>query len=121
MSFSLLSELLTGKRNGQRRRYQRYRADFPLTATAFRETGYLVLQGRCSDVAQGGMGVILNNAVEPGEVLTVDFQLPHSPQAISIRAVVRYRVAFVLGLEFLGPSAEQQSAIRELCGSLEKC
>ena len=84
MSFSLLNELLPGKRHDRRRRHQRYRADFPLTATVLSEKGYLVLQGRCSDIAEGGMGVILTSAVEPGEVLTVDFRLPHSPQTISI-------------------------------------
>ena len=56
MSFSLRNELLPGKRHDRRRRHQRYRGDFPLTATVLSEKGYLVLQGRCSDIAEGGMG-----------------------------------------------------------------
>lgn len=119
MSSSLLDKVLRAKQKGWRRRYPRHRADFALAGSVLREDGYFAVQGRCSDIGQGGMGVVLTSGVESGEVLVLEFRLSDSGEAVSIRAIVRYR-GFVHGLEFLGLSGEQQSAINGFCATLEK-
>ena len=46
MSPSSLEKSLHAKQKSWRRRYERYRTDFPLKAKVLRETGYQELQGR---------------------------------------------------------------------------
>jgi hypothetical protein len=106
------------RQKGWRRRYPRYRADFPLTATALDDQGYFESQGRCSDIAHAGMGVVLTSNARPGDVLALKFQLPNSSEVLSVRAIVRYQNGFVHGLEFLGLTPEQQAAIDEFCATL---
>ena len=119
MSAPLLDKARRLKQKSWRRRHPRYRADFPLKATALREDGYAEIQGRCSDIGQGGMGTVLNGEVPPGEVVSLELQLPSSLKSLAIRAIVRYQKGFVHGLEFLGLSDEQQLAINSFCTGLE--
>ena len=119
MSAPSVDKVLRAKQKGWRRRYSRYRANFPLTATAFRENGYEVLQGRCSDIGRGGMGVVLTPPAHASEVLSLEFTLPNHPTPLTLRAIVRYRKGFSHGLEFLGATSEQQSIIEEVCATLE--
>jgi hypothetical protein len=119
MSSPLLDKLLRLKQKSWRRRHTRHRADFHLRASALGEEGYLEIQGRCSDIGQGGMGTVLTAEVAQGEVLSLVFALPSTAQPLAVRAIVRYRKGFVHGLEFLGLSPEQQTAIAGFCQHLE--
>jgi len=65
------------------------------------------------------MGTVLNGEVPPGEVVSLELQLPSSLKSLAIRAIVRYQKGFVHGLEFLGLSDEQQLAINSFCTGLE--
>jgi c-di-GMP-binding flagellar brake protein YcgR len=118
MSTPSLEKTRRIRQKGWRRRYPRYRADFPLTATALAEQGYFESQGRCSDIAHGGMGVVLTSNAGPGDVLALKLQLPNKSEVLSVRAIVRYQNGFVHGLEFLGLTPEQQAAIDEFCATL---
>ena len=113
-----LEKVLQLKQRSWRRRHDRHRADFPLKASVLREEGYIEIQGRCADIGHGGMGTVLTAEVEKGEVLSLEFQLPSSPESFLVRAIVRYRRGFVHGLEFLGLSAEQQATIDAFCDGL---
>src|SRR5215469_11214222 len=113
-----LEKNLRTRKKGWRRRYPRYRADYPLTATALEQGGYFESQGRCSDIAHAGMGAVLTSNAQPGDVLTLKFQLPNSSNTLSVRAIVRFRNGFVHGLEFLGLTPEQQSSIDKFCSTL---
>lgn len=117
MSSSYLEKNLQAKHRGWQRRHQRFRADFPLKATVLREQGYLDIQGRCGDIARGGMGAVLTEEAAKGEVLTLECQLAPSAEPLIVRAIVRYRKGFVHGLEFLGLTAEQQARIDAFCAA----
>jgi hypothetical protein len=119
MSTPLLDKVRRLKQKSWRRRHPRYRADFPLKATALLEDGYAEIQGRCSDIGQGGIGTVLNGEVPSGEVVSLELQLPSSFKSLAVRAIVRYQKGFVHGLEFLGLSDEQQLAINTFCTGLE--
>ena len=119
MSAPFLEKVLRLKQKGWRRRYPRHRANFPLKASALRDDAYLQIQGRCSDIGHGGMGTVLTEEVPPGEVLSLAFELPSASDPLALRAIVRYRKGFMHGLEFLGLSPEQQSAIDGFCLDLE--
>lgn len=119
MSSSLLEKARQLRQKSWRRRHPRYRADFPLKAKALRENGYLEIQGRCSDIGQGGVGTVLNGEVPPGEVVSLELRLPARAQSLVVRAIVRFQRGFVHGLEFLGLSHEEQLAVNNFCATLE--
>jgi PilZ domain len=119
MSPTSLEKALRLKQKGWRRRHARHRADFPLKGTSLRDDGYFEVQGRCSDLGRGGMGTVFTSEVGQGEVLSLEFRLPTSVEPLAMRAIVRYRRGFVHGLEFLGPTSEQQSAIDAFCHDSE--
>lgn len=106
------------RKRGWERRYQRHRTDFPVKASVLREAGYQEIFGRCGDLGHGGMGAVLSEEIAKDEVLSLEFSLPTFSAAIVVRSIVRYRQGFVHGLEFLGLSQEQQSAIDLYCTTL---
>ncbi len=106
------------KRIGRKRRFARYRADLPLTVIVLREEGYVRVQGRVSDLAEGGLGGIIGTELVPGEVVSLEFSIPETPASLLLRAVVRYRAGFLHGFEFLGISPDQQERVCALCQNL---
>jgi c-di-GMP-binding flagellar brake protein YcgR len=118
MTSSYLEKALQIKQRTWQRRHARYRADLPVKARVLRAEGYVEIQGRCSDVGRGGMGIVLTEEVPSGEVLSMEFQLPNRTEASLVRAIVRYRKGFIHGVEFLGLSAEQQGMIDAFCEGL---
>ena len=118
MTTSYLERALQIKQRTWQRRHARYRADLPVKAKVLRAEGYVEILGRCSDVGQGGMGIVLTAEVPSGEVLSLEFQLPNRSEASLVRAIVRYRKGFIHGVEFLGLSPEQQATIDAFCEGL---
>ena len=118
MSLSSPSKPTTRKVRGWQRRYQRHRADFPVKVSLLREAGYQEVSGRCGDLAHGGMGTVLTEEIPKDEVLSLEFLLPTFPAPLVIRSIVRYRRGFMHGLEFLGLTGDQQSAIDSYCAAL---
>jgi len=118
MSLSTPAKPTTRKLSGWQRRYQRHRADFPVKASLLREGGYQELSGRCGDLGHGGMGAVLTQEIAKDEVLSLEFLLPTFPAPLLVRSIVRYRRGFLHALEFLGLTADQQSAIDSFCAAL---
>lgn len=117
MSAPSLEKSLNAKQRTWKRRYERFRADFPIRVTVLQEGGYADIQGRCSDIGRGGIGAVLAAEVNPGEVVSVEFSLASLG---SVRSIVRYRRGFLHGMEFLGLSLEQQSVIEQACQTLTR-
>jgi c-di-GMP-binding flagellar brake protein YcgR len=118
MSLSFLEKTLKIKQRSWQRRHERYRADFPLKATVLQEGGYREIQGRCSDIAHGGLGTVLTAEVPKGEVVSLEFSLAVNTPPLVVRSIVRFRKGFMHGLEFLGITPEQQAAIDAFCQGL---
>ncbi len=118
MSTSSLEKALQAKQRGWKRRYERYRTDFPVHATVLRDSGYEDLEGRCGDIGHGGMGAVFNAECVKGEVISLEFLLPLAIGALSVRSIVRYRKGFLHGLEFLGLTDEQRQEIEAFCSQL---
>jgi len=118
MSASSLEKALQAKQRGWKRRYERYRTDFPVNASVLRESGYHDLAGRCGDIGHGGMGAVFNAECVKGEVISLEFRLPDAAQVLSVRSIVRYRRGFLHGLEFLGLTEAQRQEIEAFCSQL---
>jgi len=54
----------------------------------------------------------------PGEVVSMEFQLPLSSYPLKLRAIVRYRQGLHYGFEFLTLNQEQRNSIQRVCEML---
>jgi hypothetical protein len=70
---------------------------------------YRLANGR--DVSQGGMAIYLPAELELGDTIGVELLFPGSQEQMTLSAVVKNRLGFKYGVEFISPSLEQQEVI----------
>ena len=104
----------------RQRRHPRYRSDFPVTVTLFSGKGHLRLGGRCRDLSEGGIGVLIAAELTLGEVAALAFSLPAMPQPWAVRAVLRHRRGYHYGFEFLSLSEPDAKALAGYVQGLER-
>jgi len=102
-----------------RRRFPRYRAEFPVVVTLFSATDRQRLDAYSRDISQAGIGMLIAAELNLGEVASLNFSLPNLPNCWEIRAVLRHRRGYHYGFEFLSPSDEQKTALAGYLRSLE--
>jgi hypothetical protein len=102
----------------KKRRYPRHALDVRMAVTVSREAGTTHLWGRSSELGQDGIGGTLTGDLEPGEVVSMEIQLPLSAKPMKLRAIVRYRQGLHYGFEFLTVNDDQRSAIQRVCQML---
>ena len=101
-----------------KRRYPRYLLDIRMSVSVFREAGQCHFWGRSTEFGEDGIGGTLTGDLEPGDVVSMEFQLPLSPYPLKLRAIVRYRHGLHYGFEFLTINQEQRSAMQRVCEML---
>jgi len=74
-----------------------------------------VVRGHTVDISESGVSAMLRDEVQLGEVVRLEFNLPHGE--VEVHAVVRQRNAFRYGFQFL-ESAEAQDVIGRTCREL---
>ena len=97
----------------------RYRVQAPLDVTVLRSGIPDTLPGRSVNLGEGGVAAVLAGELLPGEAVGVEIRLPQAADPLRTRALVRHQDKLRSGLEFVGLSAEQQAAIRDLGGRSE--
>jgi len=106
--------------NRLRRRYPRYRCEFPVAVSLFCGDGHQQLNAHCRDLSEAGIGVLLAAELPPGEVVSLTFALPGGSESWEVRAVLRHRRGFHYGFEFLSISAQQARTLKGYLPSLER-
>jgi PilZ domain len=101
------------------RRYARYRTELPVIVKILAKDGYLRIHGRCFELAEAGLGAVITSELSAGEMVTLEFTIPDAPQVFVIRSVVRHRMGFLHGFEFIGALPEQTQIIQKFCQTLE--
>jgi hypothetical protein len=93
------------------RRWIRYAVSLSLRARVPTSSGqeYMLAHGR--DVSQGGMAVYVPVELEVGQTVLLELVFPCLQQPVFVSATVKNRVGFKYGVEFLGPTQEQQQTI----------
>jgi len=100
------------------RRFARYRTELPIIVRVLGQEGYVRVHGRCFEIAEAGLGAVITSELPAGEMVSLEFTLPDAPDAYVIRAVVRHRMGFLHGFEFISLLSEQRESIRKLCHKL---
>jgi len=104
----------------RRRRYPRYRCDFPVVLTLFGGKNYQKLNAHCKDLSEAGMGTILAAELAVGEVVSLSFSLPGSIELWDVKAVLRHRRGYHYGFEFLSLAVERIDILKAFIQSRER-
>jgi hypothetical protein len=101
------------------RRYARYRTELPVIVKLLGKDGYVRIHGRCFEIAEAGLGAVITSELAAGEMITLEFSIPDVSEPFVIRAVVRHRMGFLHGFEFIGMLPRQSELIQTFCQTLE--
>lgn len=101
------------------RRYARYRTEIPVIVKVLGNDGYVRIHGRCFEIAENGLGAVITSEFRAGEMVSVEFSLPEIEELQIVRAVVRHRMGFLHGFEFVGLMPEQRDLIKDYCRKLQ--
>jgi PilZ domain len=82
------------------RRWDRLPVDLPVRVVTSKGFSTTVVEGRGTELSQGGMVLYAGILLNPGDLLELEFDTPiHS----RMTAIVRSRTGFCFGLEFITP------------------
>ncbi len=93
----------------------RFAIRLAIEVKVFRDGLPLSIAGRSTDLNETGMAAVLEQDLQPGEMVTLDFRLPNADEMLALRATVRRRSGTQYGFEFVDLTAPQQLAIRAIC------
>jgi len=105
-------------RKSSTRRFARYRTELPLIVKVLGQEGYLRVHGRCFEIAENGLGAVITSEFRAGEMVSLEFSIPNVTDLQVLRAVVRHRMGFLHGFEFVGILPEQRDQIKGYCRTL---
>jgi len=100
------------------RRSPRFRVNFSIKVFAVVQQRKCVLQGRTHDLCDEGMAIYIPAELQRGQVVQMQFTLPHIQQRLGVAATVRDCEGFRCGLEFENLTELEQKAIEECCEKL---
>lgn len=103
----------------RQRRYPRYRAEFPVTLTLLSSAGRQSRAAHCKDLSVAGIGLLIAEELNLGEVVALAFAPPGSSEPWELRAVLRHRRGYHYGFEFLSLSEQQGDVLRKYLPGLE--
>ena len=82
------------------RRWERMPVDLPVRVVTSKGFSTTVVEGRGTEISQGGMVLYAGILLNPGDLLEIEFATP-TPSRMP--AIVRSRNGFCFGLEFITP------------------
>jgi c-di-GMP-binding flagellar brake protein YcgR len=100
------------------RRSRRLKVDFPIKVFVVQDRRRTVLQGRSHDVSQEGMAIYIPAELATGQMVQIEFFLPHSQQRLGVSAMVRDSEGFRCGVEFRNLTEKDQEELARCCDKL---
>ena len=96
----------------ERRRFPRYYTDFRIAVRHHEEPEFA---GRCTTIAEGGLGAVLLQTVPVGKAVTLGLHLSIHATAMTVQAVVRNQRGLRHGFEFVSLADPERVAIKQFC------
>lgn len=106
----------------RRRRFARYRAEFPVTLTLLSGGEHQSLHAHCRDLSSAGIGLLLAAELVAGDVAALRFALPgleSGLKSLTVQAVLRHRRGCHYGFEFLSLTEEDAKVLANFLRKLE--
>jgi hypothetical protein len=104
------------KKRGERR-WERHHVKIRASLRLSRNGIEHFLVGTCYDIAEGGTRLFLASELHDGEEITLKLTLPYS-EAVEVKGVVRNRVRYEYGIEFVVISEAARQSIERNCKAL---
>jgi len=82
------------------RRWERLPVDLPVRVVTSKGFATTVVEGRGTEMSEGGMTLYAGILLNPGDLLEIEFDTPVPSR---MPAIVRSRNGFCFGLEFITP------------------
>ena len=82
------------------RRWERLPVDLPVRVVTSKGFNSTVVEGRGTELSQGGMTLYAGILLNPGDLLEIEFE---NPLPARMPAIVRSKNGFCFGLEFITP------------------
>jgi CheY-like chemotaxis protein len=97
-----------------RRRFPRFAASSPFSLKIEDRESHneITVKATLRDLAEGGLGAVVEGEMVPGEVAALTLGLPQCDAKLELRARVRYRNADSHGFEFIDVTPAQQNELR---------
>ena len=101
------------------RRFERFDVDCRVKVVRKRFGNISIHYGRASNVSIGGMMLVVPLDLEAGEIVDLEFNLPHMTKILRLQSAVRRRFGeYSYGLEFRELSDETRQSITRMCETL---
>jgi len=97
------------------RKWERHAITIPVNVTVFLNGDRSSCRGEASDISRGGMRLFLPRELDPGTSVVLEFLIPYNTAEFIVRGVIRNRVGFNHGVEFLNPTDSQKEMIERTC------
>jgi hypothetical protein len=101
------------------RRWPRYKMDVPVRVIKQGSTKVTIVQGRGSELNQGGMAIFAGTELSIGAPVQVEFTPPYSGEPIRVRCLVRNRTGYRYGVEFITESDEDYDSVHRIATVLK--
>ena len=93
------------------RRWKRYQIRVPVRLVVHRATLTSRVNGRGTELNEGGMCVFAGVELGIGDQVELEFTAPYAPQPLRIWASVKNRYGYYYGLEFLTENAGERQEV----------
>ena len=96
------------------RRWPRYKMDVPVRVIKQGLTKVSIVQGRGSELNNGGMAIFAGMELSIGDQVMVEFTPPYTGQPIRVRCFVRNRAGYRYGVEFITESDDDYENVNRI-------
>jgi hypothetical protein len=96
------------------RRWPRYKVDVPVRVITQGLTKVAIVQGRGSELNNGGMAIFAGTELAIDAQVQVEFTPPYSGQPIRVRCFVRNRAGYRYGVEFITESDNDYESVNQI-------
>jgi hypothetical protein len=101
------------------RRWPRFKLDVPVRAIVHHSVNTKIVDGRGTELNEGGMRIFAGLELKLGDGLSVEFTPPYTGQPIRVRCLVRNRKGYSYGVEFLNLTSEDERNVHLIRQTLQ--
>jgi hypothetical protein len=98
----------------RRRRWPRHHLDVPIRVIVHSAEKTSVFVGRGNELSEGGLALTAGVELRTGDEAHIEFTPPYSGVPIRIRGVVRNRVGYRYGMEFVAEDEREKEEVDRL-------
>ncbi len=96
------------------RRWPRLKIRVPVTVILRKPNKTVYVDGRGTDLNEGGIAVFAGRELAIGEEVEISFTPPYHGEPLVARTIIRNRRGYIYGMEFLQGSAEDTARVERI-------